>query len=292
MVRTDHANPAGRLEGWLQHPTKRSLSNPSLLLQSRKRTRNRPVLLTSISSLIKDIESNGHTSLKQMIAQHTFVGCVDDEYALVQHKTKLYLLNAKRLSFSFFYEQVIRQFSNFARIKLSSPAPVKKLILLALDTEESGWKPEDGDKETIAEHAVEQIVSKAAMLTDYFAMDITPEGMLECLPEIIDHYTPPLALLPLFLLRLGIDVDWTSEQACFRTIAEELASLYKVQPGFYLPGQTTSEDKTEPSLQWLLRHVLFPALKVSFTPPRRLATDGSVTQVANLENLYKIFERC
>jgi hypothetical protein len=34
-----------------------------------------------------------------------------------------------------------------------------------------------------------------------------------------------------------------------------------------------------PSLQWLIQHVLFPSLRVNFTPPKHLAQDGSITQV-------------
>jgi len=254
--------------------------------------RHRPVTLTSVKNLQGEIDSDCHNELKDVIGHHTFVGCVDEQYALAQHKTKLYLFNVARLSKAYFYEQTIRQFKNFARIKLSSPAPIKKLVLLALETVEAEWNPEDGDKPSIAKFVEETLMSKATMLRDYFAVDINEDGELECLPEILAHYTPPLAALPLFLLRLGLDVDWSSEEACFKTIAEEISSFYRIQPGLYLPQQTLTEDEKEPGVQWLIQHVLFPAFRVSFSPPRRFATDGSVTQVANLENLYKIFERC
>jgi hypothetical protein len=59
-------------------------------------------------------------------------------------------------------------------------------------------------------------------------------------------------------------------------------------------GQQTekTEAPIEPTLTWVTQHVLFPRLRNAFHPHRALAKDGTVTQVANLENLYKIFERC
>jgi DNA mismatch repair protein MLH1 len=44
--------------------------------------------------------------------------------------------------------------------------------------------------------------------------------------------------------------------------------------------------------EWTIQHILFPAMKLFLKPPNHLANDGSVIQIACLENLYKIFERC
>lgn len=41
-----------------------------------------------------------------------------------------------------------------------------------------------------------------------------------------------------------------------------------------------------------LAQVLFPAMKASLRVPRPRATDGTFVQVAALEKLYRIFERC
>lgn len=47
-----------------------------------------------------------------------------------------------------------------------------------------------------------------------------------------------------------------------------------------------------PELEWRVRHVVLPALRAFLKPPRRRATDGSVIQVASLERMYRVFERC
>ena len=47
------------------------------------------------------------------------------------------------------------------------------------------------------------------------------------------------------------------------------------------------------SWPWQVENVLYRALKSpNFVPCQRLATDGSVLRVANLTDLYKVFERC
>ena len=44
--------------------------------------------------------------------------------------------------------------------------------------------------------------------------------------------------------------------------------------------------------QWNREHVLLPALRQYFSPPNTMATNGSVLQIADLHELYKVFERC
>ena len=44
---------------------------------------------------------------------------------------------------------------------------------------------------------------------------------------------------------------------------------------------------------WVMENVVYRALKSkSFVPTQKLASDGSVLRVANLTDLYKVFERC
>ena len=41
-----------------------------------------------------------------------------------------------------------------------------------------------------------------------------------------------------------------------------------------------------------VQHVLYPALRWGLLPPKEMATDGTVAQLACLEKLYRVFERC
>ena len=125
------------------------------------------------------------------------------------------------------------RFGDMDQIKLSPPAPVRTLVRAVLDTPDAGWSPDDGSKDEIAEFVTNLLVKqKGEMLGVYFGMrfDVETET-LETLPELLDHYVPPLNLLPMFLLRLAIQVDWTSEDKCFQTIAKEFAEFYMVREG-------------------------------------------------------------
>lgn len=44
--------------------------------------------------------------------------------------------------------------------------------------------------------------------------------------------------------------------------------------------------------RWTVEHVIFHALRTDFIPPKKMAEDGSVLQIADLHDLYKVFERC
>ena len=44
--------------------------------------------------------------------------------------------------------------------------------------------------------------------------------------------------------------------------------------------------------EWLLRHVVMPAVKSMYRPPKSRARDGSVLLLTSMEKLYRVFERC
>lgn len=257
--------------------------------------------------------------LTELFQNHKFVGCVDQTKALIQHQTKLYLVDLTKTSKELFYQLVLFDFSNFGLLKLSSPAPMYDIAMLALNSPESGWTSQDGPKEKLAQYIVDFIQTKTDMLKDYFSFEIKEDGCIHTLPDLLPSLPPNLDRLPLFLLRLATEVNWDDERECFKTFAVECSSFYAVQYDPFLLGSsavakdnaTDSPQDTDPSAKsgaeelpspglykqqpwrWCVEHVLFPALKSGeLLPPRRMAEDGSVLQIADLHDLYKVFERC
>lgn len=82
----------------------------------------------------------------------------------------------------------------------------------------------------------------------------------------------------------------------------ELAYFYVPGPGIYTlsgnvtGGQAPAEDATldeeVKAERWQIQHIVFPAFRRYLMPPKSLLEGAQVVQVANLPDLYKVFERC
>ncbi|XP_006188413.1 DNA mismatch repair protein Mlh1 isoform X2 [Camelus ferus] len=260
--------------------------------------RRRIINLTSVLSLQEEINQQGHEALREMLRDHSFVGCVNPQWALAQHQTKLYLLNTTRLSEELFYQILIYDFANFGVLRFSEPASLFDLAMLALDSPESGWTEEDGPKEGLAEYIVEFLKKKAEMLADYFSLEIDEEGNLIGLPLLIDNYVPPLEGLPIFVLRLATEVNWDEEKECFESLSKECALFYSIRKQYVSEESTLSSQQSEvpgstPNpWKWTVEHVVYKAFRSHLLPPKHFTEDGNILQLANLPDLYKVFERC
>lgn len=286
--------------------------------------------ISSVQELVNDIDGNCHSGLLDIVRNCTYIGMADDVFALLQYKTQLYLANVVNLSKELMYQQVLRRFAHFNVIQLSDPAPLRLLIMLALKEEDLDLESNENEdlREKIAEMNTELLKDKAELLEEYFCIYIDSHGNLSRLPVILDQYTPDMDRIPEFVLSLGNDVDWEDEKNCFQTIAAAVGNFYAMHPPL-LPSPSGDglqfyrrkpeknpddkekatdidvemEDELEHELlseaetawaqrEWSIQHVLFPSMRLFLKPPTSMATNGTFVQVASLEKLYKIFERC
>ena len=219
--------------------------------------------LTSILELRKSVQKSVHhglshrpfewddgrlvysTDLTEIIKKHTFVGIVDDYrcLSLIQHATKLYLLNHAAVAYvaftvlrirpesdthvrseEMFYQLALLQFGSYRRLKLDPPPPLRALLKLAVDaepgTEKSGmskneivdvclaWYLEGISELTLdrSQRIAKTLLTRRGMLAEYFEINITSDGEIESLPHLMKEYTPDLNKLPAFLMRLGPQV--------------------------------------------------------------------------------------
>ncbi|KAG8832709.1 DNA mismatch repair protein [Serendipita sp. 399] len=290
--------------------------------------------LTSVLELRAEVLTGRHKGMTEIMEKHIFVGIADYErcLSLLQHETKLYLVNHAALAEEFFYQLGLRQFGNFHRIKLDPPPPLRELVKLAVAADEHF--PESGmDVDSGTDAIVEILTSRAEMLGEYFSLKITNDGLVQELPMLLRDYKPDLDKLPLFLMRLGPQVEWGSEKGCFDSFLRELAFFYipdvpahivasrndrlselpsveedkdaemevddseEPPPGNEQPSKSGKfKDKEEWSAaekasRWQIQHVLFPAMRRYFVPQKTLL-DRDIVQIANLPDLYRVFERC
>jgi DNA mismatch repair protein MLH1 len=271
-----------------------------------------PCELTSVCELRAELGARAHGGLVEVLRRHTFVGMATGALALLQHGTKLYLASVPRLSRELFVQLALQRFGCAEPMLLSPPAPVEPLLLDALSAAEAAgeWTPGDGSHADVARLLAQLLAVKGPMLKEYFALDVGEDGtgsssvVLRSLPLLCDGYTPDLLGLPEFLLRLGNDTDWEAEKPCFADVAKHLGELYVMRGPVHelqQPEADTAEQQgaathprsaAERSHEWAVAHVLLPALRQHFHPPAAFATDGTVLQVACLEQLYRVFERC
>ena len=94
-----------------------------------------------------------------------------------------------------------------------------------------------------------------------------------------------MGALPTYLVRLVTEVNWDNEKDCFETFSRQTAVFYSQ------PNPDTNADSVKAEL-WRQEHVLFPAIRRNFLPPTSFVHNGAVLQIASLNDLYKVFERC
>lgn len=139
-------------------------------------------------------------------------------------------------------------------------------------------------------------MEKADMLDDYFSLEINEKGQLTGIPMLLEGYIPDLNQLPMFILRIATEVNWEEEEACFDTFCQELSLFYKihkVSDSTYDIHQHSEEQESDiNSWKKVMEMTVFPALKKNFKPPKNCAENRTFNMVADLPDLYKVFERC
>lgn len=298
-------------------PSRQSLPQPSKALPpSTVHTMQHgppiTIRLASIRSLRAAVRGEAHAALTEAIAVHTYVGLVDpcQRIAAIQSGVKLLLVDYGLLCSGYFYQLGLTDFGNFGAIRFEPALDIKKLIELSvkIEREETQSKIENGEVDDSDWHEIPELVTKRliqsrAMLLEYFNMEISAEGQLISIPLLIKGYTPAMAKLPRFLMRLGPCVSWGDEVECFRTFLQELATFYTVERLPDLAGnnqqaskdQTTSVEKCEiekrtEEIEHALEHVIFPAFRARLIGTKDLLP--GVVEAANLKGLYRVFERC
>ena len=101
----------------------------------------------------------------------------------------------------------MRNFGNLPRVSLDPPPNIKQCVQLALECGAGSQLSValEASAEDSAQQVLELLVSKAGLLSEYFGITINAQGELEHLPCLLEHYSPVLLALPLFLLRLAFE---------------------------------------------------------------------------------------
>lgn len=262
--------------------------------------------LTTVKELRAAVRTAMHASLTETLASHTYIGVVDfrRRIAAIQGGVKLFLVDYGMLCNEYFYQVGLTDFGNFGSIRFNPALSVTDLVSLAAEQERSAAADDAGvDWADVPALVARRLVERREMLLEYFSLEISAAGALVALPLLLKGYTPSLAKLPRFLMRLGPCVDWDDEKNCFHTFLSELASFYVPEQLPNPTGRAGDGDGREgpqgedgeikarrERLGWVLEHVMFPAFRARLVATRGLLR--GVVECANLKGLYRVFERC
>ncbi|EXJ55263.1 DNA mismatch repair protein MLH1 [Cladophialophora yegresii CBS 114405] len=293
------------------------------------------IRLTSVKRLRAEVRESMHNSLTEVFASLTYVGVVDStrRLAAIQSGVRLYLVDYGMTSNEFFYQVGLTDFGNFGLVQLQPAPHLRELLNIAAEYQlEIDPSCAGLSKDQIVDKVYKQLMKSKEMLAEYFSLNIADDGHLETIPLLLKGYMPCMAKLPTFLLRLGPFVDWTEEEACFRTFLRELASFYvpemlpphkdeadkgkgkaqdeemtdsqaaqDVRPDVEAQTQDDAEDgEPDPNNEAIERRrkeIEYSLEHVLFPAfrSRIVATQDmlkGVVEVANLKGLYRVFERC
>ncbi|KAI0014412.1 DNA mismatch repair protein MutL [Xylariaceae sp. FL0662B] len=271
-------------------------------------TDREPILcrLTSVRELRSAVRDDMHHELTEIFANHTFVGIVDERrrLAAIQGGVKLFLIDYGRACFEYFYQVGLTDFGNFGVIKFQPALNLHEVLKIAAEHEKAAVADgeladdDDFDVDEVADTVAEQLIERREMLLEYFCLEISPAGELLSIPLLLKGYTPSMAKLPQFLLRLGPHVNWTDEMLCFESFLKELASFYVPEQLPPLPGNDQTEENIPDEIKArraqvrrAVEHIFFPAFKARLVATKSFMK-GGVLELANLKGLYRVFERC
>ncbi|KAI9175660.1 DNA mismatch repair protein Mlh1 [Blastocladiella emersonii ATCC 22665] len=245
-------------------------------------------LRTELDALAAASAADPTDPRRTLLANHTFVGWVHGALVAVQSGTDLYLADVGVLADAWFYQRALELFGNYPAWRLARPVPLADLVAAALELPDANWTPDLPPKPVIAEHIARELVLRRDMLADYFSLEISDDGMLATLPRLLRGYTPAVGggNLAMLVLRLGTEVDWTAERPCLAGILDEIARFYS--PRTLVEDEGAGDGVGVPVR--VAEHVLLPALRSLILAPELVA--AGFVRLANLHELYKVFERC
>ncbi|KAK5117241.1 hypothetical protein LTR62_005858 [Meristemomyces frigidus] len=254
--------------------------------------------LTTIKELRASVREEMHNELSDVYSNHTFIGIVDERRRVVamQGGVRLFLVDYGLVAAEYFYQLGLTDFGNFGCIRFATPLALRELLEIGVAQARALEAANDSgfvDWDEVVPAVEQQLLSRRAMLAEYFALEISEEGEVLTLPLLLKGYMPSLGKLPNFLLRLGPHVDWDDEKACFQSFLRELASFYvpEALPAPLIEGEEDEDVKNRRiEIGWAVENVLFPAFKSRLVSTRSLLK-GTI-EVANLKGLYRVFERC
>jgi DNA mismatch repair protein MLH1 len=312
LVRTDSIDKQqGAIELYLEGSKKRPTQTDPVVPRKKMKLLENTHELTSVYNILQELESQAHDGLTKMFRNSVYIGYVSAELSLIQYEQKLYILDIRHISAAFMYQLCFTKFAKIKKLILSTRIDVRKMVKASVEA-----SPE---KDSNAKREIEEIVDvltteqSRGMLLEYFSLEISEEAKLLAVPQLLENYVPPLHRIPDLLCSVGRTLlSKKEEQECLDNIGIAIAvfhgtcSEWEIAEKDLVNEDSQSEDNnqvhspklsgaygySQERLSWTIQNIIFPALRQQFVPPEQYTHDGTVTEIASLQELYQSFERC
>ncbi|KAJ3449382.1 DNA mismatch repair protein mlh1 [Anaeramoeba flamelloides] len=264
--------------------------------KKKKKKKHKEIRLKTILLLIQEFESKEHKELTTIFREGKLISVLDTDFALIQHGVVLYLCDIEIITREYLYQNILRNFRNLNYIHFKNGISLYSLLLLGLNSKHSGWGPGDGDKREIADIIINLLNSQQKMLFDYFSIKINKNKRLLTLPLVTPNYCPDPKSLPMFILRLGPEIEWKTEKECFESLAHEIARFYTPANRTHYCKLPSKMDKKQYLKQEKKRHriifkdKIFPELQKSFIATQSLIHNHAIIQIAQVDLFDQIFD--
>ncbi|KAJ6237000.1 DNA mismatch repair protein mlh1 [Anaeramoeba flamelloides] len=261
-----------------------------------KKKKHKPIILKTILELIEEFESEEHEQLTTIFRKGKLISVLDTDFALIQHNEVLYLCDIEIITREFLYQNVLYNFQNLNYIHYENGISLNSLLLSGLNSKHSGWGAGDGDKKEIADIILNLLNSQQIMLFDYFSIKIDKDNKLRTLPLVTPNYCPDPDSLPMFILRLGPEVEWETEKECFKSLALEISRFYTPTNRIIYKNFSSKLEKKQylteekKRLRILFKEKIFPQLQKKFVAPQSLINNSAIIEIARVDEYDEIFD--
>lgn len=235
-----------------------------------------------LREFLQQIEANCHLGVKDLFRNSVYVGVVNASYMLMQHQIQLLLVNHSFIILQMIFQVCLQRVGQFSLITLDEPISIMTFL--------SKCHLSSVEQNTV----FQTLMQNRIYFSQNFGFNFTDAGDLCTIPEVINGYIPlQNHLLGEFLINLALNADWSSEANSYVSISYEIAKFYSSLPIIKIEnGSRVSHDQMTEKGREVLESVLLPAIRSYFMPQINWEVKDYLIQIASLDKLYKIFERC
>jgi hypothetical protein len=243
--------------------------------------------------IFQEMAKNVDQSLTKVVSTSSYIGMIDRDSILIQFQTSCILLRTYPILKQYLYQRVIDSLYAHQKCIFTPPLPLKPLLYAALCHPEVKYDPSVHiNSKRIVENAMYKLEKHRSILSEMLSIDIK-SNHLHSLPKLSPSIPAYLSYLPVFLLKLSVDVQFSSLDSKIewtyvaKSVGKLLADYYAKFIYFF------DFDGGDGWVRQVIEGSVFPEVKRGVKIGKEMGRrdDYSLVTLTTNGNLYRIFER-